>query len=121
MIITGGDGAGKTSLAIRIAKAEAILEGNSSAKKVAKIKAATLNSYDMEEVYTTVGDGVLVIEKAVALADSTMAKLNDKLNKGAKFQIILTTKSKSVERLRSRNPEFMSRFNVLDRYADIQQ
>ena len=112
MIITGGDGAGKTSLAIRIAKAEE-LEGNSSAKKVAKIKAATLNSYDMEEVYTTVGDGVLVIEKAVALADSTMAKLNDKLNKGAKFQIILTTKSKSVERLRSRNPEFMSRFNVL--------
>lgn len=112
MIITGSDGCGKTSLAIRIIKAQEPDKAEENKRSVAKIKGTSLNSYDLEEVFKTVEGGVLIIEKAVALSDNTMTKINNKLNEGANVQIILTTKKKSVERLRTRNPEFMDRFKV---------
>lgn len=112
LIITGNDGCGKTSLAIRIIKAQELAGESGKERKVAKIKGTSLNSYDLDEVFTTVEGGVLIIEKAVALSDNTMTKINNKINNGSNVQIILTTKKKSVERLSARNPEFMDRFKV---------
>jgi len=110
MIITGPDGSGKTSLALRIIKAQQDEENQKLV--VAKIKGASLNSQDMDEVFEKVNGGVLVVEKAAALSDTTMKKISEKLDNGEKIQIILAAKKKSVERLIGRNPEFMKRFKV---------
>ncbi len=109
-MITGLPGSGRTTLAIRIAKALSKYKGENSAR-VAKIYAEDFNKKDIPSTVAKIAGGTLIIEEAGDLSDSVAKQLA----KAMEFRtdglvIILEDEKHLLKALFDRHPELAEKF-----------
>ena len=109
-VITGLPGSGRTTLAIRIAKALSKYKGENSAR-VAKIYAEDFNKKDIPSTVAKIAGGTLIIEEAGDLSDSVAKQLA----KAMEFRtdglvIILEDEKHLLKALFDRHPELAEKF-----------
>ena len=75
IVVTGLPGSGRTTLAIRIAKALSKFKGESSAR-IAKIYAEDFNKKDIASTIAKIAGGTLIIEEAGDLAEGVILQLS---------------------------------------------
>ena len=110
VVITGLPGSGRTTLAIRIAKAWSKYKGENSAR-VAKIYAEDFNKKDIPSTVAKIAGGTLIIEEAGDLSDSVAKQLA----KAMEFRtdglvIILEDEKHLLKALFDRHPELAEKF-----------
>ena len=110
VVITGLPGSGRTTLAIRIAKALSKYKGENSAR-VAKIYAEDFNKKDIPSTVAMIAGGTLIIEEAGDLSDSVAKQLA----KAMEFRtdglvIILEDEKHLLKALFDRHPELAEKF-----------
>lgn len=110
IVITGLPGSGRTTLAIRIAKALSKYKGESSAR-VAKIYAEDFNKKDIPSTVAKIAGGTLIIEEAGDLSDGVAKQLA----KAMEFRtdglvIILEDEKHLLKALFDRRPELAEKF-----------
>ena len=110
VVITGLPGSGRTTLAIRIAKALSKYKGENSAR-VAKIYAEDFNKKDIPSTVARIAGGTLIIEEAGDLSDSVAKQLA----KAMEFRtdglvIILEDEKHLLKALFDRHPELAEKF-----------
>lgn len=110
VVITGLPGSGRTTLAIRIAKALSKYKGENSAR-VAKIYAEDFNKKDIPSTVAKIAGGTLIIEEAGDLSDSVAKQLA----KAMEFRtdglvIILEDEKHLLKALFDRHPELAEKF-----------
>lgn len=108
MIVTGAEGSGRTSVAMRIIKASQI-DREDKVETIAKIGASLLNQKDVTEILDKVNGGVLIIEKAGALKPTTVYALEDALYSNRYYvQIILVDRPASIKKLLTVTRSFLN-------------
>lgn len=108
MIVTGTEGSGRTSVAMRIIKASQV-DREDKVETIAKIGAALLNQKDISEILDRVNGGVLIIEKAGALKPATVYALEDALYSNRYYvQIILVDKPAAIKKLLTVTRSFLN-------------
>ncbi|MDE6906665.1 MAG: hypothetical protein K2P21_00640 [Lachnospiraceae bacterium] len=110
VVITGLPGSGRTTLAIRMAKALSKYKGENSAR-VAKIYAEDFNKKDIPSTVAKIAGGTLIIEEAGDLSDSVAKQLA----KAMEFRtdglvIILEDEKHLLKALFDRHPELAEKF-----------
>ena len=110
VLITGGHGYGKTTIAIGLAKAIA-QERGSQFVKMAKIYAADLNRKDIAATIAKIAGGVLIVEEAGDLEDSVA----DQLTTAMEFRtdgmiLILEDEQRYIHDLLMRHPRLTMKF-----------
>ena len=110
VVITGLPGSGRTTLAIRIAKALSKYKGENSAR-LAKIYAEDFNKKDIPSTVAKIAGGTLIIEEAGDLSDSVAKQLA----KAMEFRtdglvIILEDEKHLLKALFDRHPELAEKF-----------
>ena len=112
VLILGGHGCGKTTIATGIAKAVAEDMGTHSVK-MARIYAADLNRKDIAATIAKIAGGVLIIEEAGDLEDSIV----DQLTTAMEFRtdgmiMILEDEQRYIHDLLMRHPRFTMKFTA---------
>ncbi|MCI8372420.1 MAG: hypothetical protein HFI75_08495 [Lachnospiraceae bacterium] len=108
MIITGEEGSGKTSIAMRIIKAVQ-LNKDEKIESIAKIQAALLNQKKVTDILEKVNGGVLIIEKAGSLKPSTVYAIDDALYGNQYYvQIILVDRKEAIAKLLNVTQSFIN-------------
>lgn len=110
IVITGGEGSGRTSLALRLMKA---IASNSeyAPRKIAKLPALSLNKKPVEAVFAKIGEGILVIENGEELELGTCKALYKAMNKYAnRIRIILVGETAQLQSLLSQNEDLEQQF-----------
>lgn len=110
IVITGLPGSGRTTLAVRMAKALSIYKGENAAR-VAKIYADDLNKKDIAATVAKIAGGTLIIEEAGDLEDEIVKQLS----KAMEFRtdgliVILEDEKRLLKPVFDRNPEFAEKF-----------
>lgn len=110
IVITGLPGSGRTTLAIRIAKALSRYKGENSAR-IAKIYAEDFNKKDIPRTIAKIAGGTLVIEEAGDLEDGVVQQLS----KAMEFRtdgliIILEDEKHLLKALFEKHPELAEKF-----------
>ena len=110
VLITGGHGYGKTTIAIGLAKAIA-QERGSQYVKMARIYATDLSRKDIAATIAKIAGGVLIIEEAGDLSDQTA----DQLTTAMEFRtdgliIIMEDEKKYLVKLLENHPRFGMKF-----------
>lgn len=110
IVITGLPGSGRTTLAIRIAKALSRFKGETSAR-IAKIYAEDFNKKDIPSTIAKIAGGMLIIEEAGDLADGVVQQLS----KAMEFRtdgliIILEDEKHLLKALFDKYPELAEKF-----------
>lgn len=110
ILIFGPHGAGKTTLALNIAKAVAQDKGNAS-MKIAKIYAADFNRKDIAATIAKIAGGTLIIEEAGDLEDNAI----DQLTTAMEFRtdgllIILEDEQQYIHDMLMNHPRFTMKF-----------
>lgn len=110
IVITGLPGSGRTTLAIRIAKALSKYKGENSAR-VAKIYAEDFNKKDIPSTVAKIAGGTLIIEEAGDLSDGVAKQLA----KAMEFRtdgllIIFEDEKHLLKALFDRHPELAEKF-----------
>lgn len=110
IVITGLPGSGRTTLAIRIAKALSRYKGESSAR-IAKIYAEDFNKKDIPRTIAKIAGGTLIIEEAGDLMDAVVQQLA----KAMEFRtdgliIILEDEKHLLKGLFDKHPELAEKF-----------
>ena len=110
VLIFGGHGCGKTTIAMGIAKAVA-KERGSEYIKMARIYATDLNRKDIPATIAKIAGGVLIVEEAGDLSDT----IADQLTTAMEFRtdgliIILEDEQKYIHELLMRHPRFTMKF-----------
>ena len=111
LLITGHPGNGKTTLAIHIVKALQKQRGVKGAK-IAKVSGAGFNKKNPEEVFTKLGGGALIIERAGSMNDDTVQKLSlamEGFTNG--LLVILEDSADEINLLMSKNEIFAQKFD----------
>ena len=108
MIITGAEGSGRTSVAMRIIKA-AQVNKEDKIETIAKIRATLLNQKDVTDILDKVNGGVLIIEKAGGLKPSTVYALEEALYSNRYYvQLVLVDKASAIEKLLTVTRSFLN-------------
>ena len=112
VLILGGHGCGKTTIATGIAKAVAEDMGTHSVK-MARIYAADLNRKDIAATIAKIAGGVLIVEEAGDLEDSIV----DQLTTAMEFRtdgliMILEDEQRYIHDLLMRHPRFTMKFTA---------
>ena len=111
LIIQGGEGSGKTVFATIFIKALQQLTGK-PAGKVGKIEAEVLNKKDINELFSKISGGCLIIEGAGELTKDAAVKLAFLLEHDTKGTLIIIEDSKhGIEQILVRDKGFASRFS----------
>jgi len=110
IVITGLPGSGRTTLAIRIAKALSRYKGESSAR-IAKIYAEDFNKKDIPRTIAKIAGGTLIIEEAGDLTDGVVQQLA----KAMEFRtdgliIILEDEKHLLKGMFDKHPELAEKF-----------
>ena len=110
VVITGLPGSGRTTLAIRIAKALSKYKGENSAR-VAKIYAEDFNKKDIPSTVAKIAGGTLIIEEAGDLSDSVAKQLAMAMEfRTDGLVIILEDEKHLLKALFDRHPELAEKF-----------
>ena len=110
VVITGLPGSGRTTLAIRIAKALSKYKGENSAR-VAKIYAEDFNKKDIPSTVAKIAGGTLIIEEAGDLSDSVAKQLAKAMEFSTDgLVIILEDEKHLLKALFDRHPELAEKF-----------
>lgn len=108
MIVTGGKGSGKTSVAMRIIKA-AQVNKEDKIEAIAKIKASLLNQKEVTEILDKVNGGVLIIERAGSLNPATVYAIEDALYSNKYYvQMIFVDKKPAIAKLLASTNSFIN-------------
>lgn len=111
VVITGSRGNGKTTLAIDIVRAlqkEKRLDGH----KLAKISGAKLNSKDIQEVFSRLKGGALIIENAGGLESETLMALSLAMEGDTGgLLLILEGAEEDIQKIFLKNKNFASKFD----------
>jgi tetratricopeptide (TPR) repeat protein len=111
LIIQGGQGSGKTTLATSIIK---VIQNETGylTGKVAKIKAAQLNKKDLGDILSKVEGGCLIIEQAGALSRAMQVSMSLRLDReDSGVLIILEDTSKGIRKLMQQDERFARMFS----------
>ncbi|MCD7815091.1 MAG: ATP-binding protein, partial [Lachnospiraceae bacterium] len=112
ILIFGAHGAGKTTLAIGLAKAIAQEKGRQTAK-MAKIYAVDLNRRDIAATITKIAGGTLIIEEAGDLADNTVEQLTTAMEfRTDGLIVILEDEQRYIHDLLMKHPRFTMKFTA---------
>ena len=112
LVITGMQGSGRTTLAMKFAKAVSHEKGEKAAR-IAKIYAEDLNKKDIPSTVAKIAGGFLIIEEAGDLEDETVRQLS----KAMEFRtdglvIILEDERRYLKEMMADNPEFAEKFTA---------
>lgn len=108
MIVTGEDGSGRTSVAMRIIKA-AQVHKEDKIETIAKIKATLLNQKKVTEIFDKVNGGVLIIEQAGSLKPTTVYAIEDALYSNRYYvQMILVDTRSAIFKLLQSTTSFLN-------------
>lgn len=112
LIITGMQGSGRTTLAMKFAKAVSHEKGEKAAR-IAKIYAEDLNKKDIPSTVAKIAGGFLIIEEAGDLEDETVRQLS----KAMEFRtdglvIIMEDERRYLKEMMADNPEFAEKFTA---------
>ena len=112
ILILGGHGCGKTTIATGIAKAVAEDMGTHSVK-MARIYAADLNRKDIAATIAKIAGGILIIEEAGDLEDAVV----DQLTTAMEFRtdgliVILEDEQRYIHDMLMRHPRFTMKFTA---------
>ena len=110
IIIFGGKGSGKTTLATNIIK---VLqeETGKPVGNVGKIDAKRLNEKDIKQLFAAVSGGCLIIEKAGELSTESAVTLSLLMeNDTSGMFVVLEDSKESLQRLLNKNVEFAKKF-----------
>lgn len=110
--IMGAAETGKTTLAVDIVKA--VQKSHKfKGKKIAKITGISLNNRQIADIMKSAAGGVLMIEKAGKLSETTMKALSEAFVQESKNMIVIIEDSKeSVEALFRKCPDFATMFTA---------
>jgi hypothetical protein len=111
LIIQGGQGSGKTTLATSLIK---VIQNETGylTGKVAKIKAAQLNKKDLGDILSKVEGGCLIIEQAGALSRAMQVSMSLRLDReDSGILIILEDTSKGIRKLMQQDDRFARMFS----------
>ncbi|MCD7833075.1 MAG: ATP-binding protein [Lachnospiraceae bacterium] len=112
ILIFGAHGAGKTTLAIGLAKAIAQEKGRQTAK-MAKIYAVDLNRRDIAATIAKIAGGTLIIEEAGDLADNTVEQLTTAMEfRTDGLIVILEDEQRYIHDLLMKHPRFTMKFTA---------
>lgn len=111
LVIKGGQGSGKTTLATSVIKVlqeeTGVLDG-----KIGKIHAEALNHKDVATLLSQVSGGCLIIEQAGDMEQKTVASLSQYLDQDfSGLFVILEDTSKGIKRLFVQNEAFSAKFS----------
>lgn len=119
IILTGEEGMDKLTLAKKIIKEVQENDRNFSGK-IAKISADSLNRKGVEEILSKVTNGALIIQKAGALSDESIEKMQKAMNQdSAGFIVILEDDRKVIHKLLKENPFLRDLFNIRIHVASL--
>lgn len=119
IILTGEEGMDKLTLAKKIIKEVQENDRNFSGK-IAKISADSLNRKGVEEVLSKVKNGALIIQKAGALSNESIEKMQKAMNQdSAGFIVILEDDRKVIHKLLKENPFLRDLFNIRIHVASL--
>lgn len=108
MIVMGGDGSGKTSLAMRIIKAAQVNKEH-KIETIAKIQSVLLNQKKVTDILEKVNGGVLIIEKAGSLTPATVCAIENALYSNRYYvQIIFADTKEGIAELLSTTNSFIN-------------
>ncbi len=112
ILVFGGHGSGKTTLAVSLAKSIAQLQGREFVK-MAKIYATDLNRKDIAATIAKIAGGILIIEEAGDLEDA----IADQLTTAMEFRtdglvIIMEDEEKYLRSLLMRHPRLTMKFTT---------
>jgi hypothetical protein len=110
LIIQGGQGCGKTTLATSVIK---VLQNETGypAGKVGKIKAGLLNKKDIKDMLRRVSGGCLIIEQAGDLNQQTAAALSSCLEQDTSgILVILEDTGKGIRKVLAQDEGFAEKF-----------
>lgn len=108
MIVTGEEGSGRTSVAMRIIKA-AQVHKEDKIETIAKIKATLLNQKKVTEIFDKVNGGVLIIEQAGSLKPTTVYAIEDALYSNRYYvQMILVDTRSAIFKLLQSTTSFLN-------------
>lgn len=111
LVIKGGQGSGKTTLATSVIK---VLQEETGALdgKIGKIHAEALNHKDVEKLLDKVAGGCLIIEQAGDMEAKTVAALSQQLDQNfSGLFVILEDTSKGIRKLFAQNQAFSAKFS----------
>ena len=112
VLLVGDAGNGRTTLALGIAKIIGRCRGLQS-QKVAKIYAEDLNNKDIAATVSKIAGGILIIEEAGDLSDTTAAQLSMAMDfKTDGLIVFLEDERKYLMDLLGRNPQFAQKFDI---------
>lgn len=112
LIITGMEGSGRTSLAVKFAKAVSKEKGEKSAR-IARIYAEDLNQKDIPSTVAKIAGGFLIIEEAGDLQDETVSQLSKAMEfRTDALVVILEDERKYLKEMMADNPEFAEKFTA---------
>lgn len=111
LVIKGGQGSGKTTLATSVIKVlqeeTGVLDG-----KIGKIHAEALNHKDVSTLLSQVSGGCLIIEQAGDMEQKTVAALSQYLDQDfSGLFVILEDTSRGIKRLFAQNEAFSAKFS----------
>lgn len=119
IILTGEEGMDKLTLAKKIIKEVQENDRNFSGK-TAKISADSLNRKGVEEILSKVTNGALIIQKAGALSDESIEKMQKAMNQdSAGFIVILEDDRKAIHKLLKEHPFLRDLFNIRIHVASL--
>lgn len=119
IILTGEEGMDKLTLAKKIIKEVQENDRNFSGK-IAKISADSLNRKGVEEILSKVTNGALIIQKAGALSEESIEKMQKAMNQdSAGFIVILEDDRKVIHKLLKENPFLRDLFNIRIHVASL--
>ena len=111
LVIKGGQGSGKTTLATSVIK---VLQQETDALtgKIGKIHAEVLNRKDVAKLFAQVAGGCLIVEQAGDMEPQTISQLSQLMEQdNSGLFVILEDTSKGIRKLFAQNEAFAQKFS----------
>ena len=110
VIITGNAGSGRSTLAMRYAKAVSRAKGEKNAR-IAKIYAEDFNKKDIPSTVAKIAGGTLIIEEAGDLSEEVVSQLSTAMEFRTNGLVIILEDEKGyLKELMDHHPEFAEKF-----------
>lgn len=108
--VVGKEGSGKTTLALEVVKAIQIAQHKKSGR-VAKIKAEALNRKNVEDIFSKMSGGVLIIEKAGDLTEKAIKDIMRVIHESEEeVSIVIEDEKSAIKEMLEKDLDFAAEF-----------